>query len=97
VHNLLYDLMTLEYTRIIAETDAEAADYGLAPPRVQITLWQEDGTPIGPLMVGRSVDVAAAKSSRVYARTGATPLLYAVKAAFLDTVPKQPADLMADN
>jgi hypothetical protein len=67
----------------------------LDTPQVQITLWQESGTTIGPLLIGKAADSESTDSPLVYARAGSDAPLYAIKADFLDTLPKTPTDLLA--
>jgi hypothetical protein len=96
VENLLYELNTLEYARLIAETTEDGAQYGLETPQVQITLWPKDGAPIGPLTIGKAVDSDSAETRLVYAQVRPGPSLYAIKADFLEALPKTLADFTSD-
>lgn len=96
VDDLLYELSTLEYARLIAETAEDQSRYGLDAPQAQITLWQRDGTPIGPLAIGTAADPGSDGARLVYAQAHPNAFLYAIKAAFLEGLPKTPAELTAD-
>ena len=52
VDHVLYELSTLEYANIVADSPDDRSRYGLDAPQVQITMWQQDGSTIGPLVVG---------------------------------------------
>jgi hypothetical protein len=96
VDDLLYELSTLEYTKIVAETIDDGTRYGLNAPQAQITLWQNDGTAIGPLTIGKTLDSPVDNTPLVYAQVRPKTRLYAIKATVLDHLPKTPADLMAE-
>src|SRR5262249_288155 len=70
VDHMLYELSTLEYAKIVAATTDDESRYGLDVPQVQITLWQQDGTPLGPLAVGKATDMEIAGTKTVYAQVG---------------------------
>lgn len=94
VDTLLHDLSTLEFVRTVAETVADGAQYGLQPPRAQITVWREDGTALAPLLIGKAVKKTDDDTrSLVYATVGSKPPLYAIEAKVFDALPKTPSDL----
>jgi hypothetical protein len=96
VTNLLYELSTLEYARIVTEPTDNDARYGFDTPQVQITLWPESGTAIGPLVIGKAAkDPASSDASLVYARAGSGTRLYVIKADFLANLSKTLTDLTA--
>jgi hypothetical protein len=96
VDNLLYELSTLEYAQMVAETAADQSRYGLDAPQAQITLWQRDGPSIGPLALGTAADPGSDGTRLVYAQALPNTSLYAIKAAFLERLPKTPDELTAD-
>ncbi len=97
IDHLLYELSTLAYTQIIVDTPpADVAPYGLDVPHVQITLWQQNGAPIGSLMLGKHLDTDAAAPPTLYAQAGPQTPLYVVLATFLKSVPKTAAELTAE-
>jgi Domain of unknown function (DUF4340) len=95
VDHLLYELSTLEYAKIIADSPDDSSRYGLDAPQVQITLWQQDGTLLGPLVVGKATDTEMAGTKTVYAQVGSHPPVYALKPDFLSSLPKTPTELTA--
>jgi len=96
VDHMLYELSTLEYAKIVADTTADGSLYGLDVPQVQITLWQQDGTPVGPLTVGKATDTEMAGTKTLYAQAGPHTPVYALKADFLSSLPKTPTELTAE-
>lgn len=96
IDHALYELSTLEYAHIVAETVDDRSRYGLDAPQVQITLWQKDGTSLGPLSVGKTAEHEIAGTKTVYAQVGAQPALYALKPDFLNRLPKTTAELTAE-
>jgi hypothetical protein len=96
VDNLLYELSALEYTKIVTETAKDHAPYGLDTPQAQITLWQENGPSIGPLVIGQPVDSASSDVQLVYAQVGQDTPIYAIKANFFNDLPKNTAQLVAE-
>ena len=96
VDDLLYELRTLEYAAVIAESADNGTRYGLDTPQVQITLWRQDGTAVGPLAIGQTTETSGSDTQLVFAHTGPHSPLYAIKAAFLDIVPKTVADLTSE-
>lgn len=96
VDNLLYELSTLEYTKIVTETVKDDARYGLDTPQAQITLWQENGPSIGPLVIGQPVDSASSDVQLVYAQVGQDTPIYTMKANFFNDLPKNTAQLVAE-
>lgn len=96
VDNILYELSTLEYQKIIMEKAANGTQYGLDTPQAQITLWQQDGATLGPLVVGASSDSEVAGTKTVYVQLHHETPLYAVAATFLDNLPKTSDDLTAN-
>jgi hypothetical protein len=93
VDALLYDLSTLEYVRTFSKTAADGAQYGLDPPRVQITVWPENGEPLPPLRIGKTVETDDEARNLVYATVGSKTPLYAIEAKVFDDLPKTPSDL----
>ena len=96
IDHVLYELSTLEYASIVTDTIDDGSRYGLDTPQVQITLWQQDGTSLGPLIVGKMTESAVAGTKAVYAQIGAHPPLYALKTDFLNGLPKTTAELTAE-
>jgi Domain of unknown function (DUF4340) len=96
VDNLLYELSTLEYASVVAETVENGVPYGLDTPQFQVTLWRRDGTTLGPLSIGKTADPGSDGTRLVYAQANPHAPLYTVKAEFLGRLPKTPADLTAD-
>ena len=96
IDDLLYELSTLEYATLVAETAGDASGYGLDIPQVQITLWHHDGTPVGPLTIGRTADASSPEHRLVFAQVAPHTALYAIRADFLDVVPKTLANLTAE-
>ena len=95
VDHMLYELNTLEYAKIVADTTDDVSRYGLDVPQVQITLWQQDGPPLGPLTVGKSTETEIAGTKTVYAQVGPHTPVYALKPDFLSSLPKTPTELTA--
>ena len=93
---MLYALSTLEYAKIVADSTDNESRYGLDTPQVQITLWQQDGSSLGPLVVGKTTDTEVAGTKTVYAQIGPHTPLYALKADFLNSLPKTPVELTAE-
>jgi hypothetical protein len=96
VDDLLDELRTLEYAAVIAESADNGTRYGLDTPQVQITLWRQDGTAVGPLAIGNTTETSGADTRLVFARAGPHTPLYAIKADFLDVVPKTAAELSSE-
>ena len=65
---MLYALSTLEYAKIVADSTDNESRYGLDTPQVQITLWQQDGSSLGPLVVGKTTDTEVAGTETVSER-----------------------------
>jgi len=95
VDHVLYELSTLEYTKIVADSPDDRSRYGLDAPQVQITMWQQDGSTLGPLVVGATTDTVVPGTKTVYAQAGPHTPLYALKADFLQSLPKTPNELTA--
>jgi hypothetical protein len=96
VDHVLYGLSTLEYADIVVGSPDDASRYGLDAPQVQITLWLQDGSTLGPLVVGKSADPEADGTKTVYAHVGPHTPLYTLKADFLNSLPKTPSELIAE-
>jgi uncharacterized protein DUF4340 len=96
IQDLLYELSTLEYATLIAETPGNTSDYGIDTPQVQITLWHHDGTPMGPLTIGKTVDPSNAEHGMVFAQVAPHSSLYTVRADFLDGLAKSLDDFTAE-
>jgi Domain of unknown function (DUF4340) len=95
VDHVLYELSTLEYAKIVADNPDDRGRYGLETPQVQITMWQQDGSTLGPLIVGSTTDTVVPGAKMVYAQAGPHTPLYALKADFLNSLPKTPNELTA--
>jgi hypothetical protein len=95
VDHVLYALSTLEYTKIVDDNPDDRSRYGLDAPQVQITVWQQDGSTLGPLVVGTTTDTVVPGTKTVYAQAGPHTPLYALKADFLTSLPKTPNELTA--
>jgi Domain of unknown function (DUF4340) len=95
VDHVLYELSTLEYAKIVADSPDDRSRYGLDTPQVQITMWQQDGSTLGPLVVGTTTDTVVPGAKMVYAQAGPHTPLYALKADFLNGLPKTPNELTA--
>lgn len=93
VDNLLYAIRALEYAKIVSETTVASNHESLETPQVQITLWPEDAPPVGPLVIGQVMETEDAGPTLVYVQAGFDAPLGAIKADFLQNVPKTPADL----
>jgi hypothetical protein len=96
IDHVLYELSTLEYAKIVAESTDDGSRYGLDTPQVQITVWQQDGSSLGPLVVGKTTDTEVAGTKTVYAQAGPHTPLYALKTDFLSSLPKTPAELTTE-
>ena len=96
IDHVLYELSLLEYTDIVTDIVDDGSRYGLDTPQVQITLWQQDGTSLGSLIVGKMAQSTIAGTGTVYAQLGARPPLYALKSDFLNSLPKTTAELTAE-
>ena len=94
VDDLLYELRTLEYAKLLTEPAADQAGYGLETPQVRIRLWQKDGSPVGPLIIGKAAEAEGTDVPLVYAQVGST--IYAIKAGVLEKLPKTMTDLTAE-
>jgi len=95
VDHVLYELSTLEYAKIVADSPDDGSRYGFDAPQVQITMWQQDGSTLGPLVVGTTTDTVVPGTKTVYAQAGPHTPLYALKADFLSSLPKTPNELTA--
>lgn len=96
VDHMLYELQTLEYAKIVDETVQDRPRYGLDTPPLQVTLWQRDGTVLGPLTFGQTTHSEIAGTETVYAQVGTQTALYALKTDFLKSLPKTPSELMVE-
>jgi hypothetical protein len=92
----LYELSTLEYAKIVDDSPDDRSRYGLDAPQVQITVWQQDGSTLGPLVVGTTTDTVVPGTKTVYAQAGPHTPLYALKADFLKSLPKTPNELTTE-
>ncbi len=92
---MLYELSTLEYAKIVADSPDDRSRYGLEAPQVQITMWLRVGSILGPLVVGTTTDTVMPGTKTVYAQAGPYTPLYALKADFLGNLPKTPNELTA--
>jgi len=95
VDHVLYELSTLEYAKIVTDNPDDGSRYGFDAPQVQITMWQQDGSTVGPLVVGTTTDAVVPGTKTVYAQAGPHTPLYALKADFLSSLPKTPNELTA--
>ncbi len=95
VDHVLYELSTLEYATIVDDSPDDRSRYGLDAPQVQITIWQQDGSTLGPLVIGTTTDTVVPGTKTVYAQAGPHTPLYALKADFLNSLPKTPNELTA--
>jgi hypothetical protein len=96
VDHVLYELSTLEYAKIVDDSPDDRSRYGLDAPQVQITVWQQDGSTLGPLVVGTTTDTVVPGTKTVYAQAGPHTPLYALKADFLKSLPKTPNELTTE-
>ena len=96
IDHALYELSALDYVKIVAEAVEDRQRYGLDAPQLQITLWQKDGTVLGPLMIGATSDSEVAGTTTVYAHLEAQAPLYALKTDFLKSLPKTLSELMSE-
>jgi Domain of unknown function (DUF4340) len=96
VDHVLYELSILEYAKIVADSPDDRSRYGLDAPQVQITMWQQDGSTLGPLVIGKTTDTIVPGTKTVYAQAGPHTPLYALKADFLRSLPKTPSELIAE-
>jgi hypothetical protein len=96
VDDLLYELSTLEYATVVPEASDDGTPSGLETPQVQITLWPHDGTPIGPLAIGKATDASGVDTNLVFAQPGPQAPLYTIRADFLNVLPKTAADLTGE-
>lgn len=94
IDHLLYELSLLEYTALVKPEPAR--HYGLETPQLQLILWQHDGSPIGPLLIGNAVEATESSSKIVYAQVGTQTPFYTLKADFLNGVPKGLAELTTE-
>jgi hypothetical protein len=79
IYRFLEELHALQAKDSIAETSDDLATYGLAPPRFQVTLWEEAGDTAGDvrqhiLHFGN----AASHAQGIYARVAERPTIYLV-------------------
>ena len=93
VDNLLQDLSTLNYAKMVTETLTDKTAYGLDTPQVRLHLWQQDGSLVGPLVLGKTTDSEVAETTTVYAQVGSASPLYALSAEVLKDIPRTAADL----
>jgi hypothetical protein len=96
IQDLLYELSTLEYATLVAETPGNTSDYGLDTPQVQITLWHHDSTPVGTLTVGKPTNTSNPNHAMVFAQVVPHTSLYTLRADFLDVLAKTLAALTAE-
>jgi hypothetical protein len=59
-------------------------------------MWEQDGSTLGPLVVGTTTDTVVPGTKTVYARAGPHTPLYALKAEFLKSLPKTADELTAE-
>lgn len=97
VENILSEVHALEYARIVP--NAEAAQYGLDAPQATLTLWQQDGSMLGPLVIGKSTETEVAGTQMLYARVESheDATIYVIKADFLQELPKEATEFTAQN
>lgn len=93
VDNLLQELSSVNYARIVTETVTDKTTYGLDTPQVRLHLWQQDGSLVGPLVLGKTTDSEVAETTTVYAQVGSAPPVYALSAEVLKDIPRTAADL----
>jgi len=96
VDHVLYELSTVEYAQIVDENPDDRSRYGLDAPQVQVTVWQQDGSTLGPLVVGTTTDTVVPGTETVYAQAGPQTAIYAIKTDFLNSLPKTPNELIAE-
>lgn len=97
VDSLLSDLQALEYVKIVSNVDT--TPYGLDEPQATLTLWQQDGTVLGPVVIGKTTDTEIGEVQTAYARVESheEKALYAIKADFLQHIPKESTEFTAQN
>jgi len=90
VSNLLWDVMSVEFLKIVAEdlTTDEVAKYGLASPQARIALWTTEGEALDELLIGGR----APEENALYAKLAAGRRLYLVAGEFLEKLPISAAD-----
>ena len=83
---IVLSMRALRWSDIVAPDGAEPAKYGLDAPSREVTFLKADGAELGTLLIGKR------DAERVYVRTKASPVIYAVDARRLGAPPKVPAD-----
>lgn len=96
IDQVLYELSTLEYAKIVTEAPVEPSAYGLNAPQTELTLWTKDGTVVGPLVLGKTTETEIPGTQTVYAQVGTQTVLYALKTDFLKGLPKTAMELTAE-
>jgi hypothetical protein len=86
VDDLLYTLRGLKWKDVVAPGGEDPARYGLDAPELEVSLGRGDGGQVGTLLVGKR------EGDRVFARTGASPAIYALEARELGDLPAVPDD-----
>jgi hypothetical protein len=87
VTDLLYLARGLRWRELVSPGGEEAARYGLDAPAFELALFKADGTEVARLVLGRT------EGDRVFARTGASPAIFALEKKHLEGLPKLPDDL----
>lgn|GEM_PF-1432319 len=96
VDHMLYELSKLEYAHIVDESVAQRNTHGLETPQMQVTLWQQDGALLGPLVIGRMLYTTGQPQNTAYAQAGKQAPLYSVHMDFLKAFPKTADELITD-
>jgi uncharacterized protein DUF4340 len=79
----------IEITRVVDENPADLAQYGLAPPQVEVTIKTSGGAGTERLLIGTK----AAIGSAVYAQLSSSPRVILIDADVEEAANKAPSDL----
>jgi len=89
IWDILFALEDLQFSKITAPEEKDLSFYGLKDPRLKITLWDEKGTTIGPLAVGKREAEEA-----IYLKVSSDESIYEAKPDFLGKIPNDVSLLM---
>jgi hypothetical protein len=87
VDDLLYMLRSLRWKEIAAPEGQEPAKYGLDAPGLEMTLYREDGKEIATVLFAKK------DADKLYLKTKASPVIYAVDPRQVGEFPKIPDEL----
>lgn len=90
IWDILFALEDLQFSKITPPEEKGLSSYGLKDPHLKITLWDQKGTMVDSVAVGKK----EAEGEAVYLKVSSAMSIYEVKPDFLDKVPNDFSDLV---